>query len=544
MSEGTGQFPMKTALRSLRRVMLRTAGAEATDAQLLGYFLECGDEAAFAALVRRHGPMVLGVCRRVLRHHHDAEDAFQATFLVLAKKARAVTPREMLGNWLYGVAYRTALEARGACARRRAREQPVADPPELQVGAPEDMSDLRQLLDRELSALPDRYRALIVLCELEGRSRKEAARLLGLPEGTLSSRLARGKQLLAKRLRRKGLALCGGLTAALLGHGEALAQVPAPLTASTARAAALVAAGRSVAAPLVPTKVVALMEGVLKAMLLTKLTKTTATALLALAVAAALAAGLPRQPPASAARSQAAPAKGDRGKAAPKPGRKPAAVQLTPRQFVERREWTLLDVDADGNGKGTLVVDDYPEFNDQTRKMLAKLKDDGHPVPGRTRGSRAPDGSLENRGLNLHLTVDPKAKVSLDGKECKLQDLSAGVAVSLALDKEGATVVGIRAKSKLKGTKGGGPRWVIKEADDKGGTLSVACEDDGTEVLRIPVAKEAKILLNVFGKAGDGVFFRSDIGALADLQAGSCVALTLRSDRAKGVVATKVEVPK
>src|SRR5260370_29778358 len=152
---------MKTLTQSLRRTLFRTSAANVSDAELIGHFLENADEGAFEALVRRHGSMVMAVCLRILRHHHDAEDAFQATFLVLARKAKTVMPREMLSNWLYGVAYRTALEARGVCARRRFKEQPVANPPEPTGAAPEDMSDLRQVLDRELSVLPDHYRVLI-----------------------------------------------------------------------------------------------------------------------------------------------------------------------------------------------------------------------------------------------------------------------------------------------------------------------------------------------------------------------------------------------
>jgi RNA polymerase sigma factor (sigma-70 family) len=538
---------MKMILHSLRRTMLRTAGAEVSDAQLLGDFLERGEEDAFAALLRRHGPMVMGVCRRLLRHHHDAEDAFQATFLVLARKARTIMPREMLSNWLYGVAYRTALEARRVCARHRAREQPVADPPERQGRGPEDMSDLRQILDRELSALPDRYRVLLVLCELEGKSRKEASQLLGLPAGTLSSRLARGKQLLAKRLRRHGLALSGGLAATLLCNGKALAHVPGALAASTAKAATLAAAGRAGAAGLVPTQVTALMEGVLKTMLLNKLTGTTALVLLAVLVAGLVAVGLPGLPAVSAARGQVAPGAGRQARdkaGAPKPRQKPAAVKLTPRQFAERLEWTLLDVDVDEQGHSTILVDDYPEFREQERKDFAKLKDDGQPISGRTRGARAPDGSLENRGLNLRLPVHPKARISLDGKESKLEDLKAGMAMSLALGKGGSTVVKIRAKSKLKGTKGAGPRWVIQEADDKAHTLSVTCEEDSVDVVGIPVAKDATILLTRFVKVGGGVFPRNDFGAFADLQVGCCVHLTLRSDRDKGIVVSKIQVSK
>ena len=145
-------------------------------------------------LVHRHGPMVLGVCRRMLPTTQDAEDAFQATFLILARRAASIGRRERLANWLYGVAVRTAREARRRAARQHARERRLMNVSKVEVeNAPdEDQSDLLSLLDEELNRLPPRYRAALVACELEGKSRREAAMQLGLPEGTLSTHLARG----------------------------------------------------------------------------------------------------------------------------------------------------------------------------------------------------------------------------------------------------------------------------------------------------------------------------------------------------------------
>src|SRR5262245_8040969 len=196
---------MNSVNRQLHRAVRRRGGGLG-DAELLESFLTRQDEAAFGALVRRHGPMVLGVCRWVLGHAQDAEDAFQATFLVLARKAGSLGQRDLVGNWLYGVAYRTARDARARNARRRAREKQVRDLPHPPVEPEPPRPELSPLLDHELSRLPDKYRAPIVLCDLEGGSRKEAARQLNLPEGTLSSRLAAGRQLLARRLARHGLA--------------------------------------------------------------------------------------------------------------------------------------------------------------------------------------------------------------------------------------------------------------------------------------------------------------------------------------------------
>ena len=167
-------------IQTLRRATLPHEEAALTDGQLLESYVRGREETAFAALVR-HGPMVWGVCRRVLPKHHDAEDAFQATFLVLVRKAASVVPREMVANWLYGVAHQTALKARATAARRGAREKQVTTMPEPALEGHGRWDDLQPLLDQELSRLPDKYRAVLVLCDLEGKTRKEAARHLNVP---------------------------------------------------------------------------------------------------------------------------------------------------------------------------------------------------------------------------------------------------------------------------------------------------------------------------------------------------------------------------
>ncbi len=257
---------------------LGPSGAE-PDGRLLGRFVATRDEAAFAALVRRHGPMVLGACRRVLGHEQDAEDAFQATFLVLARRAAAVR-RDVLAGWLHGVAHRVALEARAAALRRRSRERQVEEMPQPAV-PPAEPQDWRPVLDRELALLRQEYRAALVLCDLEGRPRKEAARLLGVPEGTLSSRLARGRALLARRLAKCGVTLSAAALAELAREAQAAA--PAALANETVRVGLLVAAGEAAAS----ATVAGLTREVLKAMFLGKLKAVAATA----AVLAALGAG-------------------------------------------------------------------------------------------------------------------------------------------------------------------------------------------------------------------------------------------------------------
>jgi RNA polymerase sigma factor (sigma-70 family) len=266
-------------IQHLRRAALLRDGAGLTDGELLENFISRRDEAALAALVRRHGPMVWGVCRRILRSYHDAEDAFQATFLVLVRKAASVLPRGMVANWLYGVAHRTALKARATVARRNERERQVATMPEP-AGKEHDLwRDLHPMLDEELSRLPDKYRAVLVLCDLEGRTRKEAARQLGVPEGTVAGRLARARTLLARRLARHGLAVTGGALAAVVSQQAAAACAPCSVVSRAIKAATTLAAGKA-AAGLISGKVAILTEGVLKTMVPSKLKITTAGLLL------------------------------------------------------------------------------------------------------------------------------------------------------------------------------------------------------------------------------------------------------------------------
>jgi RNA polymerase sigma factor (sigma-70 family) len=220
--------------------------------------------------------------------------AFQATFLVLVRKAASITPRGRVGNWLYGVARQTALKARATRARRCAREKQVAQVPEPAVTDPPRDDELPALLDQALSRLPDKHRAVLVLCELEGKPLKETARHLGLPEGTVASRLARARAMLAKRLTRLGLPVSGASLAAVLAHEAGATPVPTSLLISTIQGTALVAAGRAANAGAVSAQIATLTQGVLNAMWLSKLKKVTAT-LLGLLAVAAVAGGLLRQ---------------------------------------------------------------------------------------------------------------------------------------------------------------------------------------------------------------------------------------------------------
>src|SRR5262245_36006377 len=256
------------ALRHLRHATRLREDVGLSDGQLLERYLARRDEAAFESLVLRHGPMVLGVCRRILRNEADAEDAFQATFLVLVLKAASIRSRGLLGSWLYGVANNTARKAKAMNRVRRAKEverSPVAK--ELRDEG--DLGELHGRLDAEVSRLPETYRAAIVACDLEGKTIKEAAAALGWPQGTVATRLRRGRALLAKRLASQGVTLPASLVAT--------PAVPASLVSATVQAATGVAVAQAVTTGVVSAQVAALIQGVMNSMLLTKV-KTTAVA--------------------------------------------------------------------------------------------------------------------------------------------------------------------------------------------------------------------------------------------------------------------------
>jgi RNA polymerase sigma factor (sigma-70 family) len=269
-------------------------GAGWTDGQLLDLFLQQKDKAALAALVRRHGPMVWGVCSRMLRSHHDAEDAFQATFLILVQKAATLPDREMVGNWLYGVAHQTAVRMRALAARRGVRERQVEVLPELTSAELDVSEDLEPNLDEALARLPQKYRVLLVLCHLEGKTLKEVARQLAIPQGTVASRLATARAMLAKRLARpseKGSGTVAGTALRVLRttvpdpfsepvvlSPAASAGVPVALASATIKTATLVALGQRFEGAVSPT-VAALVTGVTKAMFTSKIKSVLAVAL-------------------------------------------------------------------------------------------------------------------------------------------------------------------------------------------------------------------------------------------------------------------------
>lgn len=267
---------------------------DATDRELLAHFATWRDEEAFAILVERHGPMIWGVCRRVLRDVHEAEDAFQATLLVLARKAGAIRQPEALGNWLYGVAYRTAMECRAKAARRRLWETELTEEPTVEPSSSVVWNDLRIVLDEEINRLPERYRAPFVLCYLEGQTNEQAANQLGCPKGTVLSRLSWARKRLRTRLAQRGVALesSAGFTTGLLSP-----MVPRELAISSVRMARLFACGQRVAS----VEVIKLAKGVMTAMFTDKC-KYLTVALVALALFGSSVVGMSQLTPASPAK--------------------------------------------------------------------------------------------------------------------------------------------------------------------------------------------------------------------------------------------------
>jgi RNA polymerase sigma factor (sigma-70 family) len=278
-------------------------GGTASDRELLDRFCACRDEAAFTQLLRRQGPMVLGVGRRLLRPE-EAEDVFQATFLLLARKASTIRQRESVGSWLHGVAHHLALKTRACEARRKAHEQRAGQMPRPAATAETAWRELQEVLDEVLQGLPEHHRTVLVLCYLEGQTQEEAARQLGCPLGTVRSRLARGRKALHDALTRRGLTLSmAALVTALVAHG-ARAGVPARLLGPLPRLAAHFAAGGE-AAGLVSPRAASLADAGLKTTCASK-AKVLVALLLVAGLAAGVAGALPR-PGAGAGQAEAPP---------------------------------------------------------------------------------------------------------------------------------------------------------------------------------------------------------------------------------------------
>ncbi len=263
----------------IRRLAAMQTGRGSNDGALLERFVDAADEVAFTLLVERHGAMVFGVCQRVLGNTHDAEDACQATFLVLARKASSLRKRSALGSWLHGIAFRISANLKRQLARRQRREQTAQRPAVADASGDISWRELRTVLDEELQRLPERYRLALVLCYLEGETRDEAAHRLGATPGALHGLLERGRNLLRERLIKRGLSLSAALLSTALTTAPAPAALPPSLVVVSAKAAALLAGGRSLADAALAPHILNLAQEAMKTMLVTKVKIATALVL-------------------------------------------------------------------------------------------------------------------------------------------------------------------------------------------------------------------------------------------------------------------------
>lgn len=267
------QKPLAAVLRRLRHLVGGRDAADQSDGQLLERFAAAHDEAAFSELMRRHGPLVLSVCRRLLHDSNDVDDAFQATFVVLVRRAAGLRKEGSLASWLYGVAYRVALKARSRSAKRRGREQQAddmalrtfSDETQASSEAVASSRELRALLDDEVNRLPEKYRAPLILCYLEGKTNEQAADELGWPGGSMSTRLTKARELLRQRLSGRGVSLPAGVFAMAIGAEAATAAVPTALENTTLHAVGMLVAGKA-AADALSAEVAALADSVLSGM--------------------------------------------------------------------------------------------------------------------------------------------------------------------------------------------------------------------------------------------------------------------------------------
>jgi RNA polymerase sigma factor (sigma-70 family) len=447
-----------------------------SDGALLDHYLQTRDDMAFAALVARHGSMVWSVCRRVLRHYHDAEDAFQATFLILASRAESVSPKDRVANWLYGVAHNVARKARARSARQRLRERPTSDLPEPVTLDSEVSTDLRPVLDQELSRLPTQYREAILLCDVDGETQAEAARRLGCPEGTIAARLSRARDLLAARLSRRGVTFSvTGLIIAI--SAKRAGAVPSELVARTLNVTALANGAMS---GVVPDRVAGLTNGGNTTMLWTRLKVIVAA--LAVAGTVALGGGLLLAdrpvPPTDEKRTLGRWVSGDASASAP-------AENL---RRMEGMKWHLLRVD---HQKKTLHVADVSVE--------------------RSWGSDAAERLFASAGSQLSLVgvpVSKDAKIKLDGKEIALKELHDGVNLTLKFETEKAVVVAIEATTPERAG------YVVKGVDAE------------KKILTVSRGKDDKPL--VLGVA--------DVVALKEVKPGSHVQLHVEVEDGKLIV--------
>jgi RNA polymerase sigma factor (sigma-70 family) len=531
----------------LRRVTAPTENHGISDVELLERFVRGRDEAAFELLVWRHRKMVFDVCRRILRDSHAAEDAFQATFLILARRAGSIGRGTSLGGWIYKVAYRVALTAH-ARAARRGREVPLADLParDANPAIAAQWHEVRLVIDDEVNRLIDKYRLPFVLCYFEGKTNADAARELGCPVGTIESRLTRARQRLRAGLAQRGVVLSAPLAAFLVAP-EAPAAVSAPLLASTVRGALWFALNPAAPANLVSTEVTLLTQGVLRTMFLSKL-KLVSAIVLTLGIGggaagvvggASLAAHLTDDPEASTTpltqhphRAQATSVDVENGVvqkvdaaqrtitivSRPESGPLTHFIGTTHIESaaVERKVATNARILIDG--KEGMLEDLAPETSVKltlTRSSVVIRVE----ATGSSMQACFVKGldlikhvlTVSHYGNQIQYKVARDARVVIDGRHSNLTDLKEDMPVVLDFSAVGKRVIGIRAT-------GPAVACVVKGVDSARSTLTVRLTQEHLTVPGIPVANDARIVLN-----GQGA-------TLADLKPGTPITLQMSAD--------------
>ena len=482
---------LSTFLRRLTRGMVAETLADQSDRELVERFFAGQDAAVFEAIVRRHGPMVYRVCWRVLQHHQDAEDAFQATFLVLAQGLRSVRKHASLASWLHGVAHRVALKAKSAAARRRRHEQQA---PVSETIPSDEVSwvEVRAVLDAALAGLPEKWRLPLVLCYLEGQTQDEAAAQLGWSKRTLRRRLDEGRADLGRRLARRGVVWPAALAAVLVSDSLASAALSHGLLDSTIKAASLFAAGQT-AAGLISAKAAALSEGVFNTMLHSKIKVAFAVLLLVIFLTSAGVLGRHR-----AAAQQ--PGTGQVNPAEPPPSEAPSWLQ-----HLQARGWVLHAVDAQ---KETLSVG-----FDSTAGQIGRFVDGDGGKPGWFRREGV-------TGLDLiDVPVAKGARIIVDGEAATLAGLKAGMRLTLRFSPDRLTVMWINAVSPHSASV-----YILSAVDAQKRTLTVTNSDRQT-MKSLPLAKDAKLhesLISLEGRPAKTVNLK-----LSDLKPGMHLVLQL-----------------
>jgi RNA polymerase sigma factor (sigma-70 family) len=474
------------------------------DAALVERFLADRDEAAFGVLVRRHGPVVMAVCRKVAGHEQDAEDAFQATFLVLARQAGKVHPRGQVGNWLFGVAWRTARKARGRAARIRTRET-AGEIDRLPAPATDRAGDAEIVL-REVERLPDLYRVPLVSCDLEDRPRKDVAADLGIPEGTLSSRLTAARAKLAARLARRGVAVpIASVGTALSATVAADGAVSGPLAATTVERS-LAFAGADAAATSGPAADLA--GRVLGTAALSRWIVIGAVATSALGIGAVVVWRSDGQPK-STARPEPPPVVADAPKPAPR-------VPPPLHRAVESAEWLLTAIDGKTR---TLTLSEPVSDRADVRSVVVDVR-----------------GAIPGGFSLIDVPVAADAEVMLNGTKTTLDRLHVGLRARVTF-RPGAMVVA-RIEAVL--PKSPTFLYTLAAVDRDRRTVGVRLNNTADVLVDLPLAADAEVELLESMPATDGAVLQFRSGRLEDLTVGRTVGLDLRVAADGGLVVSRI----